>query len=113
MSVTLLGGGAYFYLQSSTQPEAFPTLAVEKGTIEKTSGSGRQYCSFAFECPLSRKSMALWVRCTCGVGEKVKQGQPLIKVRPGRRLKRFTDASTDLMRSEADLESAKQKLAPT
>ncbi|MFA0521396.1 efflux RND transporter periplasmic adaptor subunit, partial [Vibrio sp. 10N.222.55.E8] len=30
-SVALLGGGAYFYLQSSTQPEAFPTLAVEKG----------------------------------------------------------------------------------
>ena len=35
VSVALLGGGAYFYLQSSTQPETFPTLVVEKGTIEK------------------------------------------------------------------------------
>nr|CBX86865.1 Membrane-fusion protein [Photobacterium damselae subsp. damselae] len=41
----------------------------------------------------------------------MKQGQPLIKVRPNPTPQALTDASTDLMRSEADLESAKQKLA--
>ncbi len=35
VSVALLGGGAYFYLQSSAEPDAFPTLVVTTGTIEK------------------------------------------------------------------------------
>ncbi len=34
VSIALLGGGTYFYLQSAAQPELLPTLIVEKGTIE-------------------------------------------------------------------------------
>ncbi|MEF1212822.1 efflux RND transporter periplasmic adaptor subunit, partial [Vibrio alginolyticus] len=30
VSIALLGGGTYFYLQSAAQPELLPTLIVEK-----------------------------------------------------------------------------------
>ncbi|WP_104041513.1 efflux RND transporter periplasmic adaptor subunit [Vibrio hyugaensis] len=110
VSVVLLGGGAYFYLQSSAQPEAFPTLVVEKGTIEKQAvavGNIVPAHSVSIKSQIDGIVGEMYVQ----VGEKVKQGQPLIKVRPNPTPQALTDASTDLMRSEADLESAKQKLA--
>ncbi|MFV8457847.1 efflux RND transporter periplasmic adaptor subunit [Vibrio owensii] len=110
VSVALLGGGAYFYLQSSAQPEAFPTLVVEKGTIEKQAvavGNIVPAHSVSIKSQIDGIVGEIYVQ----VGEKVKQGQPLIKVRPNPTPQALTDASTDLMRSEADLESAKQKLA--
>jgi len=110
VSVALLGGGAYFYLQSSAQPEAFPTLVVEKGTIEKQAvavGNIVPAHSVSIKSQIDGIVGEIYVK----VGEKVKQGQPLIKVRPNPTPQALTDASTDLMRSEADLESAKQKLA--
>ncbi|WP_182025903.1 efflux RND transporter periplasmic adaptor subunit [Vibrio rotiferianus] len=110
VSVALLGGGAYFYLQFSAQPEAFPTLAVEKGTIEKQAvavGNIVPAHSVSIKSQIDGIVGEIYVQ----VGEKVKQGQPLIKVRPNPTPQALTDASTDLMRSEADLESAKQKLA--
>jgi len=110
VSVVLLGGGAYFYLQSSAQPEAFPTLVVEKGTIEKQAvavGNIVPAHSVSIKSQIDGIVGEIYVK----VGEKVKQGQPLIKVRPNPTPQALTDASTDLMRSEADLESAKQKLA--
>lgn len=110
VSVALLGGGAYFYLQSSAQPEVFPTLAVEKGTIEKQAvavGNIVPAHSVSIKSQIDGIVGEIYVQ----VGEKVKQGQPLIKVRPNPTPQALTDASTDLMRSEADLESAKQKLA--
>lgn len=109
VSVALLGGGAYFYLQSSTQPEAFPTLVVEKGTIEKQAvavGNIVPAHSVSIKSQIDGIVGEMYVQ----VGEKVKQGQALIKVRPNPTPQALTDASTDLMRSEADLESAKQKL---
>ena len=45
------------------------------------------------------------------VGQDVKQGQPLVKVSPNPTPQALTDASTELMLSEAELESAKQKLS--
>ena len=110
VSVALLGGGAYFYLQSSTQPEAFPTLAVEKGTIEKQAvavGNIVPAHSVSIKSQLDGIVGEIFVQ----VGEKVKLGQPLIKVRPNPTPQALTDASTDLMRSEAELESEKQKLS--
>ncbi|CAH6897496.1 Membrane-fusion protein [Vibrio chagasii] len=110
VSVALLGGGAYFYLQSSTQPETFPTLVVEKGTIEKQAvavGNIVPAHSVSIKSQIDGIVGEMYVQ----VGEKVKQGQALIKVRPNPTPQALTDASTDLMRSEADLESAKQKLA--
>ncbi|PIB16765.1 efflux RND transporter periplasmic adaptor subunit [Vibrio rotiferianus] len=110
VSVALLGGGAYFYLQSSAQPEPFPTLVVEKGTIEKQAvavGNIVPAHSVSIKSQIDGIVGEIYVK----IGDKVMQGQPLIKVRPNPTPKALTEASTDLMSSEADLESAKQKLA--
>lgn len=110
LSVALLGGGAYFYLQPSSQSEAFLTLTVERGTIEKQAvaiGNIVPAHSVSIKSQLDGIVGEVFVQ----VGEKVKQGQPLIKVRPNPTPQALTDASTDLMRSEAELESEKQKLA--
>ncbi len=110
VSVALIGSGAYFYQQSSSQPQTFPTLTVVKGTIEK------QAVAVGSIVPAHSVSIKSQIDGIVGeiyaqVGEKVEQGQPLIKVRPNPTPQALTDASTELMRSEADLESAKQKLA--
>lgn len=110
VSVAILGSGAYFYYQSSSQPQTFPTLIVEKGTIEK------QAVAVGSIVPAHSVSIKSQIDGIVGeiyadVGEKVSQGQALIKVRPNPTPQALTDASTELMRSEADLESEKQKLA--
>ncbi|NRF28610.1 efflux RND transporter periplasmic adaptor subunit [Vibrio coralliilyticus] len=109
-SIALLGGGAYFYLQSSAQPEAFPTLAVEKGTIEKEAVAVGKIVP-AHSVSIKSQIDGIVGEIYAQVGENVKQGQPLIKVRPNPTPQALTDASTELMSSEATLESAKQKLA--
>ncbi|NRF61552.1 efflux RND transporter periplasmic adaptor subunit [Vibrio coralliilyticus] len=108
--IALLGGGAYFYLQSSAQPEAFPTLAVEKGTIEKEAVAVGKIVP-AHSVSIKSQIDGIVGEIYAQVGENIKQGQPLIKVRPNPTPQALTDASTELMSSEATLESAKQKLA--
>ncbi|EEX33731.1 MULTISPECIES: efflux RND transporter periplasmic adaptor subunit [Vibrio] len=109
-SIALLGGGTYFYLQSSAQPEAFPTLAVEKGTIEKEAVAVGKIVP-AHSVSIKSQIDGIVGEIYAQVGENIKQGQPLIKVRPNPTPQALTDASTELMSSEATLESAKQKLA--
>lgn len=109
-SIALLGGGAYFYLQSSAQPEAFPTLAVEKGTIEKEAVAVGKIVP-AHSVSIKSQIDGIVGEIYAQIGENIKQGQPLIKVRPNPTPQALTDASTELMSSEATLESAKQKLA--
>ncbi|MFN3014802.1 efflux RND transporter periplasmic adaptor subunit [Vibrio coralliilyticus] len=109
-SIALLGGGAYFYLQSSAQPEAFPTLVVEKGTIEKEAVAVGKIVP-AHSVSIKSQIDGIVGEIYAQVGENIKQGQPLIKVRPNPTPQALTDASTELMSSEATLESAKQKLA--
>ncbi|MEZ8303083.1 efflux RND transporter periplasmic adaptor subunit [Vibrio splendidus] len=107
---TLLGGGAYFYFQTSTPPEAFPTLTVATGTIEKQAVAVG-YIVPAHSVSIKSQIDGIVGEIYAGVGEYVTQGQPLIKVRPNPTPKALTDASTELMRSEANIESAKQQLA--
>ncbi|PMN49073.1 efflux transporter periplasmic adaptor subunit [Vibrio lentus] len=107
---TLLGGGAYFYFQTSTPPEAFPTLTVSTGTIEKQAVAVG-YIVPAHSVSIKSQIDGIVGEIYAGVGEYVTQGQPLIKVRPNPTPKALTDASTELMRSEANIESAKQQLA--
>ncbi|MFS1973545.1 efflux RND transporter periplasmic adaptor subunit [Vibrio splendidus] len=107
---TLLGGGAYFYFQTSTLPEAFPTLTVATGTIEKQAVAVG-YIVPAHSVSIKSQIDGIVGEIYAGVGEYVTQGQPLIKVRPNPTPKALTDASTELMRSEANIESAKQQLA--
>ncbi|WP_391089662.1 efflux RND transporter periplasmic adaptor subunit [Vibrio sp. NH-UV-68] len=110
VSVVLLGSGIYSYLQSSMQPKTFVTLMVGKGTLEKQAVAVGQIVpahSVLIKSQLDGIVGEIYVQ----VGEKVKQGQALIKVRPNPTPQALTNASTELMRSEAELESAKQKLA--
>lgn len=110
VSVVLLGSGMYSYLQSSMQPKTFVTLMVGKGTLEKQAVAVGQIVpahSVLIKSQLDGIVGEIYVQ----VGEKVKQGQALIKVRPNPTPQALTNASTELMRSEAELESAKQKLA--
>ncbi|PHX04369.1 efflux RND transporter periplasmic adaptor subunit [Vibrio splendidus] len=107
---TLLGGGAYFYFQTSTPIEAFPTLTVSTGTIEKQAVAVG-YIVPAHSVSIKSQIDGIVGEIYAGVGEYVTQGQPLIKVRPNPTPKALTDASTELMRSEANIESAKQQLA--
>ncbi|MDN2665756.1 efflux RND transporter periplasmic adaptor subunit [Vibrio sp. 14N.309.X.WAT.E.F5] len=107
---TLLGGGVYFYFQTSTPPEAFPTLTVSTGTIEKQAVAVG-YIVPAHSVSIKSQIDGIVGEIYAGVGEYVTQGQPLIKVRPNPTPKALTDASTELMRSEANIESAKQQLA--
>ncbi|WP_333918128.1 efflux RND transporter periplasmic adaptor subunit [Vibrio crassostreae] len=107
---TLIGGGAYFYFKTSTPPEAFPTLTVSTGTIEKQAVAVG-YIVPAHSVSIKSQIDGIVGEIYAGVGEYVTQGQPLIKVRPNPTPKALTDASTELMRSEANIESAKQQLA--
>ncbi|HDY7527417.1 TPA: efflux RND transporter periplasmic adaptor subunit [Vibrio vulnificus] len=109
VSVALLGGGAYFYLQSSAEPDAFPTLVVTTGTIEKQAVAVGKIVP-AHSVSIKSQIDGIVGEIYAKVGEKVTQGQPLIKVRPNPTPQALTDASAALMRSEADFESAKQKL---
>ncbi|MFY2508274.1 efflux RND transporter periplasmic adaptor subunit [Vibrio pectenicida] len=109
-SVVFFGGGIFVYLQSSVKPETLPTLIVEKGTIEKQAMAvGKIVPSHAIsiKSPIEGIVGEIYVQ----VGQVVKQGQLLVKVSPNPTPQDLTDASTNLMRSEAELESAKQKLA--
>ncbi|RSD29718.1 efflux RND transporter periplasmic adaptor subunit [Vibrio pectenicida] len=109
-SVVFLGGGIFVYLQSSVKPETLPTLIVGKGTIEKQAMAvGKIVPSHAIsiKSPIEGIVGEIYVQ----VGQVVKQGQLLVKVSPNPTPQDLTDASTNLMRSEAELESAKQKLA--
>ncbi|KLN66381.1 efflux RND transporter periplasmic adaptor subunit [Vibrio sp. VPAP30] len=110
VGIALLGSGAYLYLHSSAEPESFATIAVAKGTIEKQAVAVGKIVP-AHSVSIKSQIDGIVGEIYAQVGEKVKQGQPLIKVRPNPTPKALTDASTELMRSEADLESAKQKLA--
>lgn len=81
VSIALLGGGTYFYLQSAAQPELLPTLIVEKGTIEKQAVAVGKIVP-AHSVSIKSQIDGIVGEIYAKVGEKVKQGQPLIKVRP-------------------------------
>lgn len=110
VGIALLSSGVYFYLQSSFQSEAFPTFEVEKGTIQKQAVAVGKIVP-AHSVSIKSQIDGIVGEIYAQVGENIEQGQPLIKVRPNPTPQELTDASTELMRSEADLESAKQKLA--
>ncbi|GLT19720.1 membrane protein [Vibrio zhanjiangensis] len=108
--VVFLSGGILVYVKSSGQQETFPTLNVVTGTIEKQAiAVGKIVPSHAIsiKSPIEGIVGEIYVQ----VGQNVNQGQPLVKVSPNPTPQELTDASTELMRSEAELESAKQKLA--
>lgn len=109
MACLLMASAGAYYLSQSDQTISQPTLTIETGTIEKKAVAVGSIVP-AHSVSIKSQNNGIVGEIYVKVGEKVKQGQALIKVSPNPTPKALTDASTDLMRSQAALESAKQKL---
>ncbi|EFP96945.1 efflux RND transporter periplasmic adaptor subunit [Vibrio caribbeanicus] len=109
MACLLMASAGVYYLSQSDQTISQPTLTIETGTIEKKAVAVGSIVP-AHSVSIKSQNNGIVGEIYVKVGEKVKQGQALIKVSPNPTPKALTDASTDLMRSQAALESAKQKL---
>ncbi|MCY9844294.1 efflux RND transporter periplasmic adaptor subunit [Vibrio caribbeanicus] len=109
MACLLIASAGVYYLSQSDQTISQPTLTIETGTIEKKAVAVGSIVP-AHSVSIKSQNNGIVGEIYVKVGEKVKQGQALIKVSPNPTPKALTDASTDLMRSQAALESAKQKL---
>ncbi|EOX1450392.1 TPA: efflux RND transporter periplasmic adaptor subunit, partial [Vibrio cholerae] len=105
-----LAGGYYTLTYTPESSSPLPTLNVSRGTIEKQAVAVGQIMpshSVAIKSQINGIVGEIYVR----EGQHVEQGQPLIKVRPNPTPQALTDASTELMQSEANLESDLQRLA--
>ncbi len=109
MACLLIASAGVYYFSQSDQTISQPTLTIETGTIEKKAVAVGSIVP-AHSVSIKSQNNGIVGEIYVKVGEKVKQGQALIKVSPNPTPKALTDASTDLMRSQAALESAKQKL---
>ena len=109
MACLLMASAGAYYFSQSDQTISQPTLTIETGTVEKKAVAVGSIVP-AHSVSIKSQNNGIVGEIYVKVGEKVKQGQALIKVSPNPTPKALTDASTDLMRSQAALESAKQKL---
>ena len=109
MACLLTAGTGVYYLSQSDQTISQPTLTIETGTIEKKAVAVGSIVP-AHSVSIKSQNNGIVGEIYVKVGEKVKYGQALIKVSPNPTPQALTDASTNLMRSQAELESAKQKL---
>ncbi|RBW63536.1 efflux RND transporter periplasmic adaptor subunit [Vibrio genomosp. F6] len=108
-TVSLAGVGYYFTAPSTTSSDVLPTISATLGTIKK------QAVAVGKIVPAHSISIKSQIDGIVGevyhqVGDEVTVGTPLIKVRPNPTPTALTQANTELMRSEAELESAQQKL---
>lgn len=104
-----LAGGYYTLAYSPETSSPLPTLSVSRGTIEKQAVAVGQIVpshAVAIKSQINGIVGEIYVH----EGQHVEQGQPLIKVRPNPTPQALTDASTELMQSEANLESDLQRL---
>ncbi|EMB51220.1 membrane-fusion protein [Vibrio mimicus] len=105
-----LAGGYYTLSYQQESAPSLPTLTVNRGTVEKQAVAVGQIMpshAVAIKSQINGIVGEIYVR----EGQLVEQGQPLIKVRPNPTPQALTDASTELMQSEANLESDLQRLA--
>lgn len=108
-TVSLAGVGYYFTAPSTTSSDVLPTISATLGTIKK------QAVAVGKIVPAHSISIKSQIDGIVGevyhqVGDEVTVGTPLIKVLPNPTPTALTQANTELMRSEAELESAQQKL---
>ncbi len=108
-TVSLAGVGYYFTAPSTTSSDVLPTISATLGTIKK------QAVAVGKIVPAHSISIKSQIDGIVGevyhqVGDEVTVGTPLIKVRPNPTPTALTQANTELMRSEAELESSQQKL---
>lgn len=109
LTALLAGIGYYITPPLQAQKSELPFITASQGTIEK------QAVAVGKIVPAHSISIKSQIDGIVGeiyhqVGEVVTAGTPLIKVRPNPTPTALTFANTELMRSEAELESAQQKL---
>lgn len=109
LSTSIAGTGYYFSTQSAVKNEALPFVIAFLGSVEKKA------VAVGHVVPAHSISIKSQIDGIVGeiyhqVGEVVTANTPLIKVRPNPTPAALMLANTDLMQSEATLESAQKKL---
>ncbi len=104
-----VSAGYYFSTKDGSTP-SLPLITAEIGTIEKQAIAVGQIVP-AHSVQIKSQIEGIVGEIFHHVGEEVKAGTPLIKIRPNPTPQRLTQAITELMSSQAQLESSNQKLA--
>jgi len=109
-AVGLATGGYYYFTSSAQDGMALPTIVAQDGLVSK------QAIAVGKVVPAHSVSIKSQLNGIVGevyhhVGERVTLGTPLIKIRPNPTPTALTNAMTEVLRSEASLDSALQKLA--
>ncbi|MCL9781634.1 efflux RND transporter periplasmic adaptor subunit [Vibrio sp. S4M6] len=103
-------GGLYTYSSLHNQDKkSFATVTVEKGTISKQATAVGKIVP-AHSISIKSQIDGIVGKIYVKVGERVKKGQPLIKLLPNPTPQALTAATTELMQAEAALESAQKTL---
>ena len=109
LSTSIAGAGYYFSTQAAVKNEALPFVVASLGSVEKKA------VAVGHVVPAHSISIKSQIDGIVGeiyhqVGEVVTANTPLIKVRPNPTPAALMLANTDLMQSEATLESVQKKL---
>lgn len=108
-TASIVGAGYYNTTPSFNQKDELPSITASLDTIEKQAIAVGQIVP-AHSISIKSQIDGIVGEIYHQVGDKVTAGTPLIKVRPNPTPAALTLANTELMRSEAALESALQKL---
>jgi HlyD family secretion protein len=103
-------GAGYYFSTKDSDILSLPLITAEIGTIEKQAIAVGQIVP-AHSVQIKSQIEGIVGEIFHHVGEEVEAGTPLIKIRPNPTPQRLTQAITELMSSQAQLESSKQKLA--
>ncbi|MGF1692423.1 efflux RND transporter periplasmic adaptor subunit [Photobacterium kagoshimensis] len=105
-----LATGGYFYLQTPAEDSSAtqPTLTVEQGHIEKTAIAVGKIVP-AHSVQIKSQLEGIVEEIYHQTGEQVEAGTALFKIRPNPTPQKLTQAVTDVMTSQARLDSAQQK----
>ncbi|WP_028865396.1 efflux RND transporter periplasmic adaptor subunit [Psychromonas aquimarina] len=107
-AVTL--GTVYYFNTPHKEVLSLPLITAETGSIEKQAVAVGQIVP-AHSVQIKSQIEGIVGEIYHGVGEQVKAGTALIKIRPNPTPQRLTQAITELMSSQAQLQSSKQKLS--
>ena len=108
-TASVMGAIYYNTTQSLNKNDELPSITASLGTIEKQAVAVGQIVT-AHSISIKSQIDGIVGEIYHQVGDYVTVGTPLIKVRPNPTPAALTLANTELMRSEAMLESALQKL---
>ncbi|KXI23412.1 efflux RND transporter periplasmic adaptor subunit [Photobacterium sanguinicancri] len=105
-----LATGGYFYFQTPVEDTSAtqPTLTVEQGHIEKTAIAVGKIVP-AHSVQIKSQLEGIVEEIYHQTGEQVEAGTALFKIRPNPTPQKLTQAVTDVMTSQARLDSAQQK----